>query len=87
MPDNDQQADAMLNDRRQFVGLVADAAIMSDGCPPASADLFKPDGVGTVVREVVQVAFDLQTGGGQNFRKAFSEVSIGKKDAAHATRS
>lgn len=87
MTDDDEQADAMLHDCCQFVGLVADAAIVGDGCPAAPADFFQPDGIRTIVREVVGVTFDLQAGGGQNFRKAFSEISIGKKDVAHAARS
>lgn len=87
MADDDQQANAMSNDRRQFIGFIADAAIVSDGCPPASADLFEPVGIGTVVREMVCVAFDVKTGSGENFRKFFSEIAIGEKDVGHAIRS
>ena len=39
LPDHDQQRHAMFNDGRQFVWLVADAAIVGDGHPASPADL------------------------------------------------
>jgi hypothetical protein len=37
--------------------------------------------------EVICVPLHMQTGGGQNFRKAFSKVAVGEENATHAARS
>jgi hypothetical protein len=85
--DHNQQRHPMLHDRRQFIGLVADASVMCDRDPATLADLFQPGLIGTVRREVVRMSFDMQTSGGQDFWKTLSEVAIGEEDAAHAARS
>lgn len=87
LPDDDQQRHLMFNDCRQFVGLVANAAIMGDGYPATCANLFKPDRVRAIVCEVVCMSLDPQTGGGKYFWKALSEIAVGEEDAIHAARS
>ena len=85
--DHDQQSDAVLDDRREFVGFVTDAAVVGDCYPITLADFLQPDRVGAIVREVIRMPLYVQTCGGQDFRKAFSEVAISEENAAHAARS
>lgn len=85
--DHDKQRDTALDDRREFIGFVADAAVVGDGYPTALADFFQPGRIRAIVREVIRMAFDMQTRSGQDFRKAFSEVAVGEENAAHAARS
>ena len=87
VPNHHQQGNAVLDDCREFVGFVADAAVMGDCYPTTLADFLQPDRVGAIVREVIRMPLYVQTCGGQDFRKAFSEVAISEENAAHAARS
>jgi hypothetical protein len=60
---------------------------MGDGYPATLADMLQPGFVGTIRREVVRMAFDMQTRSGQNCREAFPEVAVGEENATHAARS
>jgi len=42
---------------------------------------------GQLGQEMIRMPLYVQASGGQNFRKAFSEVTVGEKDAVHAARS
>lgn len=85
--DYDQQGDSVLNDCCELVGFVSDAAIVGEGYPAALTYFLQPDRVGTIMREMICMPLYVQAGGGQNFRKALSEVAVGEKDATHAARS
>ena len=87
MADYDQQGDSVLNDCCELVGFVSDAAIVGNGYPAALTYFLQPNWVGAIMREAICVPFNMQTGGGQNFRKAFSEIAVGEENATHAARS
>ena len=84
VPNHHQQGNSVLDDCREFVWFVADAAVMGNGHPAALADFLQPDCVGAFGREVVRVPLDVQTGDGQDFRKAFTEVAVSEKNVAQA---
>lgn len=87
MTDNNQQADAVLDDGCEFVGFVTDAAVMGHGHSAALANFLQPGCIGAIGWEVIRMPFYVQAGSGQDFRKAFSEVAVGEKNVAHETRS
>ena len=87
MADHNQEGNAVLDDRREFVGFVTDTAVVGDGHPTALANVLQPDCIGAIGREVIRMPLYVQSGGGQDFRKAFSEVAVGEENAAHAARS
>lgn len=67
--DYDQQSDSVLNDCRELVGFVSNAAIVGDCYPTALTYFLQPDWVRTIMREMICVPLYMQAGGGQNFRK------------------
>lgn len=85
--DYDQQSNSVLNDCCELVGFVSDATIVGDRYPATLTYFLQPDWVGAIMREVISVPLYMQAGGGQNFRKAFSEVAVSEENATHATRS
>jgi hypothetical protein len=87
MADYDQQGNSVLNDCCELVGFVSDAAIVSDGYPATLTYFLQPDRVGTIMMKMICVPLYVQTGGGQDFREALSEVAVSEKNATHAARS
>ena len=87
MADHNQQGNAVLGDRREFVGFVTDTSVVGDGHPTTLANILKPGCIGAIGREVIRMPLYVQSGGGQDFRKTFSEVAVGKENAVHAARS
>lgn len=75
--------------RREFVGLVADALVVSDCHPATFPDLFQPDFIRAVVDEMVLVPLDREARIAQDLRKPLGQVPVGEKDRSgrHAARS
>lgn len=71
LPDHDQQRNAMVNHCRQFIGFVSNALIVRDRHPASLADLFEPDRVRAIRREVICVPLYPQAGGDEYFWKSF----------------
>jgi hypothetical protein len=60
---DDQQHDVVAYDRGKFIGLVADAVVVSDGDPLFFAYGFQPDFIRTIRWKVVTVPAYIQTCG------------------------
>jgi len=87
LADDDEQRHAMSNDRGEFVWIVSNASIVAYGNPAAAADGAQPVHIGAIGREMVAVAFYLQSRRGENVRKACSEVAVREEDKVQAARS
>ena len=77
----------MADHRRELVRLVADAGVVGEGDPFASADFGQPVFVRTLGRKVIAVALDGETCVFQDLRKEAAEVAIGEEDKRQAARS
>jgi len=77
----------MPHDRVTLVRLVADALVVAQRDPAASADLCKPHIVGRIMSEVIDMAFDGQTTRLQNRTKLFAKIAVGEIAARQAARS
>lgn len=87
MPDDDQHGDAVADHGSEFVGLVANAAVVCNNNPSALTYGLQPGFVRTVVRKMLAVPLDLHTCGGKNLRKALAEITVSEKNWAQAARS
>ncbi len=85
--DDDDQRHAMANDHGALVRFVPDAFIVAYGNPAAIADGAQPLLISTIGREMIAVAFYLQSRGGKNVRKACSEVAVREENKVQAARS
>ena len=85
--DDDEQRHTMSNDCGELVRFVSDAPIVAYGNPAAAADDAQPVLISAIVREMVAVAFYLQSRRGENFRKACSEVAVREEYEVQAARS
>lgn len=91
LPDHHEQGYAVVDHRCEFIGLVADATIVSDGDPAALANILQPDFIRAIRCEMIGVSLHLQAGSRENFWKALSEITVREvcvlQRAAHAARS
>ena len=85
--DDDEQHHAMSNDRVELVRVVSDASIVAYGNPAAVTDGAQPLLIRAIMREMVTVAFYLQTCSGKSARKACSEVAVREENRVQAARS
>ncbi|MEX1204205.1 MAG: hypothetical protein WD470_09775 [Rhodospirillaceae bacterium] len=85
--DDHEQRDPVLHDGIQFIGLVADAAIVCEGNPSPLADRTQPLFIGALGREVVPVFLDGQPRRLQYLGKAGTEVTIREEDNRQTARS
>lgn len=87
MTNHHQQRHTILDHGCEFIGFVADPAIMGDGDPAALANIFQPLFIRAIGCKVIGVPFNLETGSREYFWKAFSEITIREENVAHAARS
>ena len=87
VPDDNQQGDAMLHDRRQFIRFIADAAVMCDRDPAALTNALEPVLVRIVVREMIGMALHGQASGAQDLGKSLAKIPIREENRRHAARS
>ncbi len=85
--DNDQQTNAVPHDGVAFVGLVADALIVSQRDPAAPTNLSEPDLVRRIGSKMIGMPLDGQAACFKNLTESFAEVAVREVDAAHAARS
>lgn len=77
----------MSNDRGELVRFVPYALIVAYGYPTLLADGAQPLLIRAIGREMVGVAFDLQSRCGEDLRKVFPEVAVREKNKVQAARS
>ena len=83
--DNDQRH-LELHYRSELVRDVPDSTVVRDRDPSVPAAMLEPLLVTAVRREQVNVAFDGQSGLGEDGRKLLAEISIGEVGPSHAAR-
>jgi len=74
--DDDQQGDAKALDCHQLGGRVADALVVGYRDPIPGAAVFQPLLVRAIRRKEIVMPFDRQSGGGENFGEAFTQVAV-----------
>ena len=79
-----KQGNSVFHDRSELVGAVADVAVVGDGDPFALTDLAQPIRVRAVLRKMICVPFDVQTGVTKNGWKLLAQIAVGEKDRRHA---
>ena len=75
-----------LNFGSELVRDVPDSTVVRDRDPSVPAAMLEPLLVTAVRREQVNVAFDGQSGLGEDGRKLLAEISIGEVGPSHAAR-
>src|SRR6185437_3294524 len=85
MPYDHKKRHTMQHDGRKLVGLVANATIMRDSDPVATADGLKPLFVGSVRLKMICMTLHRQTGIAQYLGKFLAEIAVCKKYRAHAS--
>ena len=85
--DDHQQGDSMPDHGLQFVWRLADALVMGQCDPAASADLRQPFLVGCIVSKMVGMSFDRQPSVLQDVRETLPEIAIRKIDKSQAAHS
>ncbi len=85
--DHDEQYHGVPVDGGAFVRFVADALVVREGDPSALSDGLEPGLIRGIRGEVVGVAFDDESGGPQDLRKATPEIAVGEENTTQATRS
>ena len=82
LADDHQQCDAVPHHGVALVRLVANAAIMRQRYPVAPADLFQPNFISGVRREVILMPFDSQSAQPKNFGELLPEIGQQKRQGS-----
>lgn len=85
--DDDEQPNPALEDRRQFVRLVPNTAVVGDGIPTLATHEGQPLNVGAGLVEMVRMTFDRDPMLPQDLRKLPPQVAVREKGRLHAARS
>jgi hypothetical protein len=86
LTDDDQKPDTVVDHRREFVRLVADAGIVAEGNPFEPTDFRQPVFVRTIGCEVIAVSLNGEAAF-QDLREEAAEVKVGEVDKRQAARS
>lgn len=82
--DDHEQRNPVPHDGIEFIGLVADAAIMCERDPSSLTDRSQPVFIGAIGREVISVFLDPQSSLLQCLREAGAEIAIREEDKRQA---
>ena len=84
---DDQEAYSKLHDCFLLIGCVSNAFVVSEGYPSPPGDFLEPLNVRGVVKKVISMSLNGQSGLFQNVREDVSEIAIGEENDAQAARS
>lgn len=85
--DDDQKSDTMTNHGVEFIGLIADSAIVGYGDPATLAHRLQPVLARAIGCKVVPMSFDAQAGADKNVGKTGTEIAVSEEDKSQAARS